>query len=81
MTTGQTVRLTHFTDVQPDIQMGWKAGGRKPRRMVYVALILGTELHPDDVPEDADIDALYDDGTLLDPNKALEMMGWKRDGN
>lgn len=82
MNRGQVVRMTHFTDVQGRMQLGWRAGGRKPNRKVYVALILGVEPHPDDLPDEgADFDSLYADGVLVDPNRALEDMGWKYDDN
>lgn len=78
MRVGETVRFTHVTTVEPGIQLGWKAGGSKPQRRVFVALILGVELHPDDIPDGADFDQLYAEGTLCDPNEALAGMGWKR---
>ena len=78
MRAGDTIRFTHVTAVEPGLQLGWKAGGTKPRRMVYVALVLGVELHPDDIG-DQDVDALYESGVLVDPNEAIQSFGWVKE--
>lgn len=79
MQAGDTIRFSSVTTLDRGLQLGWKAGGTKPRRRVYVALILGTELHPDDIPADADFDVLYENGTLLDPTAALRALGLREE--
>jgi len=73
---GDTVRFTNVTTLDDrGVRLGWVAGGRKPNRQVYVALILGVERHPDDLGENPDFDALYASGVLLDPTRALRELG------
>lgn len=79
MQAGDTIRFSNVTTLDQGLKLGWKAGGQKPRRRVYVALVLGTELHPDDIPPDADWEELYRNGTLLDPTEALNALGLKEE--
>ena len=60
---GQVIRMTSYTDVIDGgrTRLSWKA----PRGQVYVALLLGVEA------KDAT------DETGIDPNGALEAMGWR----
>ena len=79
MKAGDTIRFSAVTTVEPGgVRLGWKAGGAKPRRMVYVALVLGIELHPDDI-SGQDVDALYDAGVLVDPNAVIRGFGWVKE--
>ena len=79
MRAGDTIRFTAVTTVEPGgVRFGWKAGGTKPRRMVYVALVLGVERHPDDIGNE-DVDALYEAGVLCDPNEVIRSFGWVKE--